>query len=78
MSALQLAIAVDQLANALIGGWCDETLSARAWRNGKNSKGWNKVRIVIDLLFFWQKQHCFNSYISEFERKQLPEEYRHG
>ena len=31
---------------------------------------------VVDKLFFWQRQHCFQSYISEFERKQLPEEYR--
>lgn len=25
-------IALDQLANALIGGWPDESLSSRAWR----------------------------------------------
>ena len=24
--------AVDQLANAVIGGWADETFSGRAWR----------------------------------------------
>jgi len=27
----QILIAVDQLANAVIGGWADETLSSRAW-----------------------------------------------
>lgn len=72
----QVAIAVDQLFNALTGGWADETFSARCWRNGKTHKGWNAARITIDTLMFWEKQHCFQSYISEFERKQLPEEYR--
>lgn len=28
----QILIAIDQLANAVIGGWADETLSAAAWR----------------------------------------------
>ncbi len=29
----QVAIAIDQLLNALLGGWADETLSARMWRH---------------------------------------------
>lgn len=31
---------------------------------------------VNDALFFWQDAHCFESYLSEKERKQLPQEYR--
>ena len=31
----QILIAVDQLANAVIGGWADETLSSRAWREDR-------------------------------------------
>ena len=69
-------IGLDQLANALIGGYPDETISAEAWRRGKASAAWNAYRIVIDKLFWFDSQHCFQSYISEFERKQLPEEYR--
>lgn len=72
----QVAIAFDQLLNALLCGWSDETISARCWREGKTDARWNLWRIAVDVLFFWQQQHCFNSYISEFERKQLPEEYR--
>lgn len=72
----QIAIAFDQLINTLAGGWADETFSARCWREGKASKGWNMARIAVDALFWFQPQHCFNSYISEFERKQLPKEYR--
>lgn len=72
----QVAIAIDQLINALLGGMADETFSARCWRNGKTHDGWNMARITVDALLFWDRQHCFESYISEFERKQLPEEYR--
>lgn len=32
---MQTAIAIDQLLNALLGGFADETLSARAWREGQ-------------------------------------------
>lgn len=70
MSLKQIAIAVDQLANALLGGMADETLSARAHRTGS---AWEPV---IDALFFWQSDHCFESYMSEKDRKQLPQEYR--
>ena len=69
MSLKQIAIAIDQLANTLLGGMADETLSARAHRTG------SVLEPVIDTLFFWQTGHCFESYISEKERKQLPKEY---
>lgn len=70
MSLKQIAIAIDQLANTLLGGMADETLSARAHRTGSV---WEPV---IDALFFWQADHCQDAYISEKERKQLPSEYR--
>ena len=70
MSLKQIAIAIDQLANTLIGGMADETLSARAHRTGS---AWEPV---IDALFLWQADHCFESYLSEKERKQMPQEYR--
>lgn len=70
MSLKQIAIAFDQLVNTLLGGMADETLSARAHRTGS---AWEPF---IDALFFWQIGHCFQSYISEKERKQLPTEYR--
>lgn len=70
MSLKQVAIAIDQLLNTLLGGMSDETLSARAHRTGS---AWEPV---IDALFFWQADHCQDAYISEKERKQLPSEYR--
>lgn len=72
----QILIAVDQLANAIIGGWADETLSARSWRLGRKPGRWSYARIFIDALFFFEDQHCFSSYVSEYERLQIAPEYR--
>ena len=71
MRLKQILIAIDQLANAMIGGWADETLSSRAWRE-------NRMRLVafIDCLFFWEKNHCEECYEIEKKRKQLPAEYQ--
>ncbi len=70
-----LLIAFDQLVNALAGGWPDETLSSRAWRWQKNGvRTW--PRRLIDAIFFWEKNHCRNSCLSEKKRRQLPPELR--
>lgn len=71
----QVLIAFDQLINALMGGWADETLSSRAWRHYVDgSRKWPKV--IIDALFFFDPDHCKNSYVSEIERNQLKPEMR--
>ena len=67
---IQVLIAIDQLANALFGGFADESISARAYRSG-----WKVRERLINALFFDQN-HCENSYLSEVKRSQLPPEYR--
>jgi hypothetical protein len=73
----QVAIAFDQFINTFVYfpkdgfGYADETLSARSWRLRHDYKFYK----IIDLIFFWQPQHCLNSYLSEMYRKQLPKEY---
>ena len=75
MRAKQVLIAVDQLVNALGGGWADETLSSRAWRwELAGKREW--PRRLIDALFFWEPDHCCESYESERRRLQLPPELR--
>ncbi|WP_323016493.1 hypothetical protein [Castellaniella sp.] len=73
---LQTAIAADQLANALLAGYADETLSSRAWRCRNDKRRWAIARAVIDVIFFWQEDHCMNAYLSELFRKQLPADYQ--
>lgn len=72
----QLALAFDQLLNALLGGYADETLSARAHRmREKRHRYWGWTAGAIDRLFFWQTAHCLESYESELLRRQLPSHY---
>lgn len=72
-------IAVDQLINALFGGWVDETMSSQAWRWSRDGvRHW--PRRMIDALFWWdrkgQTRHCELSYNSEQLRLQCPPELR--
>jgi hypothetical protein len=76
MQMKQVLIAIDQLFNTALGGWADETLSARCWRKRNDDYAWEAACWVIDRLFFWQHQHCRQSYESEQKRRQLPAEYR--
>lgn len=77
----QILIAVDQLGNALAGGWADETISSRAWRKRKHSVAWLRVQLAIDRFFSLALRvpnHCEESYASERLRTQFPPELREG
>ena len=71
-----ILIALDQLLNALAGGWPDETLSSRAYRLAVEGTMW-PMR-VIDALFCWEKGHCEQAFDSERVGRQLPPELRAG
>jgi hypothetical protein len=60
----------------MVGGWADETLSARAWRLKDRGKGWSITRKVIDFIFFFEKNHCAESYVYEKLGKHSPPELR--
>ena len=52
--AKQILIGLDQLANLLLAGHADETLSAGAYRISRDqNQRW--PRQVIDAIFFWDK-----------------------
>ena len=72
---LQVLIALDQLVNTFFGGMADETMSSRAHRL-KVERGRKWVSVVINGLFFWQKDHCREAYESELKRAHLPETMR--
>jgi hypothetical protein len=71
----QVVAAISQLINALLGGWADELLSSRAYRN-REIPLWGFVRRVIDCIFWWEPDHCYQSYRSEVQRLQSPHEHR--
>lgn len=73
---VQVAIAVDQLGNALLGGWADETISSRAFRQ-QQKRRWYVAYRVINAIFFWQENHCESAYLAETRRMQtFPEDRR--
>ena len=75
----QVLVALDQLLNTIRGlfarhgAWADETLSSWAWRTRETNKYTYRI---IDALFFWEEDHCMNSFISECLRIQAPPETR--
>ena len=80
----QTLIAIDQVINTLTYaklegfGFADETLSARIWRL-RHSRNWNIAQNIIDSIFmllFKEQHHCWNSYLAEYKKHQLPEDYR--
>ena len=74
---LNVLIALDQFINALCGGWPDETISARAFRESVTSRGWRAVRWLIDVAFLpIERDHCRAAFYAEAARSQLPEAYR--
>lgn len=74
---LQVLIAIDQVFNALLGGYADETLSARAWRTEQKDKIFGRFfRPLIDLVLFVQPDHCRKAYESEQTRRHLPPDMR--
>ena len=71
--ALNIAIGLDQLANAVLAGHPDETLSSRAYRMRlKGHRYWGWTATAINLLFFWEADHCRAAHESEQRRTQLP------
>lgn len=64
-------VAVDQLFNALSGGFPDETYSSRAWRERES----HPFRVtVID--FILGENHCSNTWNWERMHMHSPEEFR--
>lgn len=74
-----LFVALDQLVNAIFGGWADETISAHAYRLHRDGKPWGWLMAPINVLFVWQAwdmHHCERAYRAELQRLQAPPEVR--
>jgi hypothetical protein len=72
-------IGLDQLANTLLGGYPDETFSARAWRKTQaGQRFWRLLCRLIDGFFVaatGQPDHCRESYANEAARGHSPSEH---
>ena len=78
---MQPLIALDQLLNTFVWirgdgfGWADETFSARLWRLHLQGTLSDKPYRFVDALFFWQQNHCYDSWLSEINRRHLNSYY---
>lgn len=68
-------IGIDQLVNVLIGGYPDESISSRAYRN-RRLGGWGYIYSAINMLFFWQENHCYAAHVAELKLRQMPPSLR--
>lgn len=77
MNLLQIALAIDQLGNTLLGGWADETISSRCWRL-RHKRRWRVAMRLVDgaARLFGQRDHCRKAFESERLRLQAPPESR--
>lgn len=50
--------------------YADETISSYSWQKQNDNYFWKFLRIFIDLLFFFEKDHCKTSYESEINGTQ--------
>lgn len=71
-------IGLDQLVNAILGGWPDETLSSRCWRLSLAGREWPCRLIDAVARLVGDRDHCRESYESERRGRQLPPELRRG
>jgi hypothetical protein len=58
---VNILAAISQLLNAAIGGHPNMTLSARAYCS-RGASGWFLAHKIINTLFFWQHDHCRQSW----------------
>lgn len=76
----QILVALDQLGNAMLGGWADETLSARAYRADRDGKVLGRIfRPMFDWVFERladEQDHCARAHASEVGLSHLPPAYR--
>lgn len=75
---IQILLSIDQFANTLLGGWADETLSSRSYRQRNKNKFWRFIQRIADFLFYWKDGpgHCAKAYDSEKQRLQVAPELR--
>lgn len=69
-----LCVSIDQLANTLLAGYPDETLSSRSYRCKDKNRFWYCCMNFINFIFF-DRNHCFEAFKRDVD---LPKEYKNS
>lgn len=65
LQLLRLSAWASQTVNVwLLFGHHDQTVSARCYVN-RHKKGWKFFYYLINMIFFWQDDHCRDSFIQD-------------
>jgi len=64
----KVMICINCLFNGVTGGDWGVCFSTRTYINSRKSKKWDKVRLLIDAIFW--KNHCKDSYLWEIKVKK--------
>lgn len=70
----RVAIATSILLNVILGGVSNQTFSARNYRWQQEGK-WN-IAWLIDIIVFWDKYHCFHSWVYYKTTRDLRKSYK--
>ena len=46
----------------------NESLSGRAYRKGRLHWPWTVLKTAINIIFFWQEDHCRTAYFADLKR----------
>jgi len=77
----QFLIAIDQTINTLVyipgdgWGYADEMISARVFRCYLQNFISDTPMKLVNTLFFWDDDHCYECWAIECTRNQLPNNY---
>lgn len=72
---LHVAVTMSQAGNAIfLAGHPDETISARCYKN-RYCAGWEIGYRMINRLYFWQENHCRNSWLYDVQRAEEVSSY---
>lgn len=72
---LNVGILLDVTVNVALLGRPGETISARCHRK-RFKPGWKQARVVVNGIFFFQKDHCEWAFERERQHLNMPHEYR--
>jgi hypothetical protein len=73
--AREIGVGLTQLLNAFCGGYASECFSSRCWRL-REYRPFNVVYRVVNVIFFWQPNHCKASYDAQVARWNVPADYQ--
>ena len=74
----QWVLWLDLGLNVSTGGYAAELFSSRCYRRRieTDAPGWHRLEFLVNVIFFWQPDHCENSFLYQKALGGLPSAYK--